>query len=214
MQTHMFCWSFVSTCADDLCHTLTNHRECNNGLSIASAACSTELGRPSASNNETTHSNKHTEDDAGNCFMLPTALRERIKQQPTSLLKFLTHCESMLIAPRTQAFRRSFVSSCAVEQDTIEACNVRKNWQSTFASYPLERDASRATDAKNKHPQRHQVNDDYNDGMSTRSALLYAIAAAVRTHAQAKPNTLLIAMVANATSQHTRLEVHTQQDEH
>ena len=140
LQTHTYCWSFVSTCADDLCQTLTDHRECNNGLSIASAACSTELGRPSASNNETTHSNKRIEDDAGNCFMLPTALRERITQQPTSLLKFLIHCESMLIAPRMQAFRRSFDSSCAVEQDTTEACNGRNNiWQSTFASCPLKR---------------------------------------------------------------------------
>ena len=159
LQTHMYSWSFVSTCAADLCHTLTDHRECNNGLSIASAACSNELGRPSASNNETTHSNKRTEDDAGNCFMLPTAMRERITQQPTSLLKFLTHCESMLIAPRTQAFRRSFDSSCAAEHDTTEACNGRNNWQCTFASCPLGGDASRATDAKSKHPkpQVHQI---------------------------------------------------------
>ena len=161
MQTHMFCWSVVSTCADDLCHTLTNHRECNNGLSIASAACSTELGCPSASNNETTQSNKRTEDDAGNCFILPTALRERIAQQPTTVLKFLTHCESMLIAPRTQAFRRSFVSSCAAEQDTTEACNRRNNWQSTFASCPLEGDASRATNAKSKRSQQHDNNDPF-----------------------------------------------------
>ena len=52
LQTHVFCWSFVSTCADDFCPTSSDHRKCNNGLSIASAACSIELDHPGACHKE------------------------------------------------------------------------------------------------------------------------------------------------------------------
>ena len=114
----------------------------------------------------------------------------------------------MLIAPRTQAFRRSFVSSCAVERMKPEACDGRNNWQSTFASCPLEGDAPRATNAESKHSQQHDNNDHYN-GMSTQCVMLHAPAVAVHSHAPGRSSTLLIAVLANATSQRTGLEVHT-----
>ena len=71
LQTHVFSWSFVSACADETCHTLTDHHECNNGLSIASVACSSELDHSNASNIETATPKHIVEDDAGSCFMPP-----------------------------------------------------------------------------------------------------------------------------------------------
>ena len=34
LQTHVFSWSFVSAREDETCHTLTDHHECNDGLSL------------------------------------------------------------------------------------------------------------------------------------------------------------------------------------
>ena len=121
LQTHVFCWSFVSTCADGFCPTSNDCRECNNGSSIASAACSTELAHSGANHKETTHSNNSAEVDAGVCFTQPNAMHERIERQPTTgLLKFLIRCESLVFAPRTKMFRWSLISGCVVERTTTE----------------------------------------------------------------------------------------------
>ena len=129
LQTHVFSWSFVSACADKTCHILTDHHECNNGLSIASAACSHELDHSNASNKETATPKHIVEDDAGSCFMPPNALTEHIDEQPPrSLLNNLTYHELLMFTLRTQVLRWSLVSRCGVEHTANEGCKSRHNW--------------------------------------------------------------------------------------
>ena len=186
---------------------MTDHHECNNGSSIASLTCSYELDRSNASNIETATSKHIVEDDAGSCFMPPNALTERIVEQPPrSLLNNLTYHELLMFTLRTQVLRWSLISSCAVERTSNEGCKRRDKWRSSFAPRSVEQDASRATGAKNTHPEQYN---ERRNGMGTLRLLPQAAAVAALKHASARPRSLQLASTANAHSQQIRMEEHT-----